>query len=448
MEILYYVLELLRNAENDRRIVTPEDGAAYIESLMQEYAEEERCLSLTEDADCVHMANLHKVKGLEAPVVILAYAYPLSQDPFLHTEYDADGSKTYLFRLEKDSKYPWNNFKKIASFSTDVYGEYHKRENEALDAELTRLIYVAATRARNVLIVSNCEVVMGDNRKYESTWQPLLKKTSEYFFSMAGRRAPGYVPEAKSRPETQAADLYKKAEETCILNDRTGEIPGYEMITPSRLELETEVPDMGETDAQDMQENTGMAGIGKSEQGRESDGEVVTREERVFLLTCANVLGTMLHRLMELLVRSKNQMSVADMTTQILEECLPAEYELQREIFTHAVTATAERIRQGGFAQENGVPQDILQTLLTAEEVCTEVPFCYSEKQGDKTVLYNGIMDVVYCEHGNWHIIDYKTNQDGEHLDQKYHAQLDTYIKALKQTTGHEADAKIYHIEV
>ncbi|MDD7283260.1 MAG: PD-(D/E)XK nuclease family protein, partial [Clostridium sp.] len=156
----------------------------------------------------------------------------------------------------------------------------------------------------------------------------------------------------------------------------------------------------------------------------------------------------MLHRLMELLVRSKNQMSVADMTTQILEECLPAEYELQREIFAHAVTATAERIRQGGFAQENGVPQDILQTLLTAEEVCTEVPFCYSEKQGDKTVLYNGIMDVVYCEHGNWHIIDYKTNQDGEHLDQKYHAQLDTYIKALKQTTGHEADAKIYHIEV
>lgn len=451
MEILYYVLELLRNAENDRRIVTPEDGVAYIESLMQEYAEEERCLSLTEDADCVHMANLHKVKGLEAPVVILAYAYPLRQDPYLHTEYDADGSKTYLFRLEKDSKYPWNNFQKIASFSTDVYGEYHKREHAALDAELTRLIYVAATRARNVLIVSNCEVGTGDNIRYESTWQPLLKKTNENFFYMAGCRAPGYVPEAKSRPETQAADLYKQAEETCILNDRTGETPGYEMVTPSRLELETEVPDMGETYAssQDMQENTEMAGIGKSGGNTEHcHPEAVTREERVFLLTCANGLGTMLHRLMELLVRSKNRMSVADMTTQILEECLPAEYELQREIFAHAVTATAERIRQGGFAQENGVPQDILQTLLTAEEVCTEVPFCYSEKQGDKTVLYNGIMDVVYCEHGNWHIIDYKTNQDGEHLDQKYHAQLDTYIKALKQTTGHEADAKIYHIEV
>lgn len=443
MEILYYVLELLRNAEKDRRIVTPQDAVTYIETLMSKDAEEERCLSLTEDADCVHMANLHKVKGLEAPVVILAYAYPMSKDPYLHTAYDADGSKTYLFRLEKDSKYPWNNFKEVASFSTDVYGEYYKQEKEAQMAELTRLIYVAATRARNVLIVSNCEEGTGDSIRYKSTWLPLLKKTSEYFFHMAGRLAPGYVPETKSKPKTQAADLYKRAKETCVLNDRTAETPRYEIITPSRLALDTDTP---MEDVLNLPERNTESEAAKSIRAISSDD--FTREERGYLLSRANILGTMLHRLMEILVNSRNKISIDDMTTQILEECLPPEDEEKKDIFARAIAKTAETIRNGGCAQKNDTPQDILHTLLAADEVYTEVPFCYSEKQGDQTLVYNGIMDVVYCEEGNWHIIDYKTNYDGEHLDKKYKAQLDAYIRALKQTTGHDADAKIYHIEL
>ena len=443
MEILYYVLELLRKAESSAEIVTLEDGIAYIEKLMQPGTDQERCLSLSDDKDCVYMANLHKVKGLEAPIVILAYAWPWQQPPNTHIEYRADGSDMYVFRVQNEGvNYPWNNWKKEISFSTEIYKKYENQELAALDAEEQRLIYVAATRARNVLIVSNIEVIKKNGIDYESVWKPLLNNVNDFFY-MADCYDPNYTLAAKDRPKTQAADLYKRAKETCVLNDRTAETAGYEIVTPSRLELDTDIP---VEDVLDLPERNTEWEAAEDICANSSDG--ITREERGYLLSRANILGTMLHRLMEILVNSRNKIPIDDMTIQILEECLPPEEAEKKDIFAKAITMTAENIRNGGCAQKNDAPQDILHTLLAADEVYTEVPFCYSEKQGDQTLVYNGIMDVVYCEEGSWHIIDYKTNYDGEHLDKKYKAQLDAYIKALKQTTGHDADAKIYHIEL
>ena len=57
-------------------------------------------------------------------------------------------------------------------------------------------------------------------------------------------------------------------------------------------------------------------------------------------------------------------------------------------------------------------------------------------------------MDVIYCKEGKWHIVDYKTNIDGTELDKKYHSQLEAYIKAFKEITGNDADAKTYHIDI
>ena len=48
--------------------------AGFLAGLIAGLSGEERCLSLDSDKDCVHMANLHKVKGLEAPIIILAAA--------------------------------------------------------------------------------------------------------------------------------------------------------------------------------------------------------------------------------------------------------------------------------------------------------------------------------------------------------------------------------------
>ena len=108
----------------------------------------------------------------------------------------------------------------------------------------------------------------------------------------------------------------------------------------------------------------------------------------------------------------------------------------------------AEKMRSTGYPQTNGLPQDILGTLLAADEVYCEVPFCYKEETENNTVLWDGIMDAVYCVGGQWHIIDYKTNAEGDDLDTRYQNQLAAYVKAFKEITGEDADARTYHINV
>lgn len=49
-------------------VVSLKDGVGYISELIGGISGEERCLSLNDDRDAVHMANLHKVKGLEAGI--------------------------------------------------------------------------------------------------------------------------------------------------------------------------------------------------------------------------------------------------------------------------------------------------------------------------------------------------------------------------------------------
>ena len=88
---------------------------------------------------------------------------------------------------------------------------------------------------------------------------------------------------------------------------------------------------------------------------------------------------------------------------------------------------------------------DIDKALLSADEVHCELPFCCSD---GGTELWHGVMDAVYLKDGQWHIIDYKTSADPADLDGRYEAQLTSYVRAFREMTGEEADARIYHLEI
>ena len=133
---------------------------------------------------------------------------------------------------------------------------------------------------------------------------------------------------------------------------------------------------------------------------------------------------------------------------EIIREYRTPTFEPYEKNLIKALIDVAERMRNGGYAQTNGLPQDILKTLIEADEVYCEVPFCYSEDGQNGKVVWNGIMDVVYCAQGKWYIVDYKTNVDGNDLDRKYQNQLAAYVKAFKATTGEDAAAMTYHIDI
>ncbi|MCR5738208.1 MAG: UvrD-helicase domain-containing protein [Lachnospiraceae bacterium] len=558
LEVVYYSLELMRSAERSGLVVSLEDGAGFLAELLSGESGQERCLSLNDGLDAVHMANLHKVKGLEAPIIILAAATKFNNSADIRVVHGDDGSTGYLFALSKEND---EGARRGSYFETDEYEPEKTAETESGKAENDRLVYVAATRARNAMIVCDSYRAGSKGPYPQSAWKPVMagkdffsvygEEESEEFGVDGDEEAEGLgvegddasegaevldgAPDAESAggPEGVGAggdeevescggaeviecfgadddkeaggvladDLYKEAEETCVLNDRSMEKATYSVVNPSRVHLSSKmaedqavimaddkdamVADDDETIGAPDGKANGTEYVGKSfaefmaeedegkadtddsyeaEEVRAADGEaagVNGEAETVGTGDTVNsgsskpgghifpaLLGTMTHKLMEMIVSSGNKLYAEEAADEIVREYSTPTTEPYKKDLIRMLTDVASRMRSGGYEQTNGLPQDILGTLLSADEVYCEVPFCYVENGEEGRVVWNGIMDVLYCAQGKWHIVDYKTNAEGDDLDNKYRGQLTAYINAFKATTGFDADAKTYHIDI
>lgn len=415
LEEVCYALELMRNAEKSEAVSSPKDGAAYLDGLLNGESEVERCLSLKQGKDAVHLANLHKVKGLEAPVVILSAVKNFRNSSEKRIVYGNGDPKGYLFAM------PNYNYLKTTEFSDKM-----ALEDDEGRKEIQRLIYVAATRARNALII--CDSITTANGKHESAWAPLMEDGLKDFFEENTADA---VPDTKGKEgDVEASALYDEAEKNCALENRATENATYKVENPSRLHLTSKASREEETD-----QVTVPADVTEGDAGKE---DASPRFPALF--------GTMTHKLMEMLVSSKGKADDAGAVREILGEYLTPETEPYEKELKEKLTAVAKQMRDRGYEQKNGLPQDILGTLLAAEKVYCEVPFCYAEDGQDGRILWNGVADVVYKAQGKWHIVDYKTDADDIDLDKKHEAQLSAYQKAFKEITGEDADARTYRI--
>ena len=429
LEVVCYALELLRNAESSAAVATLKDGAKFLSQLADGESEEERCLSLNDSKNCVHMANLHKVKGLEAPIVILAAASSRSSSADYRILHGDSGSDGYLFAL-KDAK-TVNGIKRTF-FDTGEFADEKAKENEALKAEAQRLVYVGATRARNALILCDRNTIYRGKPIHDSKWKEIMPDGLPNIFEAVTAREDAGIAPAET---ANAADLYALAEESSVLNDRSAETASYREETPSGLELVSK-----------LAENPAESKVTSPETAAgEPSGPAETGFDVHDLPT---ILGTMTHKLMEMLVSSRNRIDGREAVKEILSEFRTPESERYEGKLEAALNTVAERMRNGGYEQTNGLRADILNVLLNADEVYCEVPFCYKEASDNGSVIWNGIMDVVYVTGGKWHILDYKTNANGNDLDRKYQAQMAAYVKALKVTAGAVADAHTYHIYI
>ena len=101
--------------------------------------------------DVVRLMNLHKAKGLEAPVVFLVDPLRAGPDD-VAVRIVRDGVKPtgYLeVRRRNDGAYGHTVLGRPADWA-----QHQEKERAYLDAERIRLVYVAATRARDLLVVS------------------------------------------------------------------------------------------------------------------------------------------------------------------------------------------------------------------------------------------------------------------------------------------------------
>ena len=396
LEYVFYVLELLKKAETTGEIVSLQEGSSYLERLFEDKNDIERCVSLIRDTNTVHLANIHKVKGLERPVVILASPSRRKNEPELRMEVLEDQSACYIMKVRKKySKY----------IQTEQFPAKKAAEEESLAAEEVRLLYVAATRARNVLIISRA--INKKGLSATNPYNPLLCHVSENAEELLKEDA---VQTSVKQKQRSAEEIYRNTE---TLNFDDCQKESYTLVAPSRIAKITD------------------------RESPEEDREVTVtyRYKKDPALA-----GTLVHQLMEYLVRSQNTLNKDTAINAILRQ-----YGVTDDACYHSVLDSVyDRIQAGGYPQKNEAPQDILKELLSADEVFCELPFTWMEEQ----TVYNGIMDVVYRKADQWYIVDYKTNSDPDDLDEIYAGQLEAYKKAFYSMTNEEAVTLIYHIEI
>jgi len=402
LEYYCYAVELLREKESAGEILNLADAAEYLRKLLTASGEE-RCVSLSPDDNRVHIANLHKVKGLQAPIVILAEPNAKDFDPDLRQVHDPEKTECRVFKLQYTNP---ETHSKITYAETDQFSSDWLDESQCMTAEKERLLYVAATRAESILIIGDSSNTKGEPCS-GNPWRPFLRTADGSVHACIADN-----PVEIAAPETvpNGFDLYKQAEEKSLLNDTSVCDATYSILRPSQMKLKPITAD----DAEDAPER-----------------EPIDRN--------AALTGTLVHRLMECIVSGGVPADADALISAILRD-----FDTDGNLYRPLLRKVFDAMTHGGYPQEGDVPADLLAVLRQADEVYCEVPFCQKRGSG----IVHGVIDLLYRTGDVWRIIDYKTNAERKQLAEKYAAQLAAYTEAVREIVGVEALAGIYHLDV
>lgn len=463
--LLQFVRELCKGS-----ILSVPSLADAAEALIEGAADRE--LLLDGDDNCVQILNLHKAKGLESEVVILACDSEFPIKAVKHAVFD--GNMEYLhYCISYKSSYGTDVILgKPDTWDTDAGAE----ELQFLEKQVDRLLYVAATRAKTCLLIGNAA---------RSTWQSIVK---------AGQNAENIAREGETafhgiekftlnpdnyvEQETPWTEPFKALFEGNSLSGQSGREEAESVMIDSNA-IELELSEKAGTVSKRM-----TAGVSPSmvEKGRRvpdtiSEDENALAPEVPSYVTVADLegnahgpfWGTTIHRVMELCVK-KNAFD-ADSRKKFAERAFRETLESE-ELTSEArklldplgrygsdealIGGIVEQaVKQTKFIEDESHP---LTALLKEGRPYTELPFQFREKTPDarirelcsnliqpedeRCIEIHGIIDLAVKAGDEWTIIDYKTDalQVGEtqeqfeaRLREQYSPQIMLYREILQR---------------
>ena len=342
----------------------------------------------------VRVMNLHKAKGLEAPVVFLA-------DPVrgwidrIDVRVVRDGlSALGYFELSR----PKGDYGQTVLGRPAGWKEHQEQERAYIEAEQRRLLYVAATRARDLLVVSRPANAGGRSRPWQML-EPYLAKAP------ALAVPPVAVPPAPTLPDLSA-----------------GARAAAEAAREARLET-LRAPSWQVESVTGTAHRAGPYGHPLQE-GR-------TREPDTGM-----AWGSLIHFLLEHAMRGpqRNRAHLERLATWFAFD----KPELRRVI--PEALDTVERVMAAAFWQE----------AMAATERAVEVPFAVRvEAAGAVPRLLHGVIDLAFKTADGWTLIDYKTDQLAAGIDQlaaHYAPQIRAYAEHWSAQLGAATRAGLHFI--
>jgi ATP-dependent helicase/nuclease subunit A len=258
-----------------------------------------------------------------------------------------------------------------------------QEERRYLDAEWQRLLYVAATRARQYLVVSESTGAKAD----KNPWLPLLPYVADALplegVSLAPLARPGktVAPDGWDRPRAEL--------EAALASAST---PSHRLVSVTELAKEGAVP-----------LPTAKDGKGAS-------------------------WGRVVHRLLEAAVRGTPP-TISLASSLLGEEGRPAEEAAEAVGLVEAVLASS-----------------LWQRAQASTERHAEVPFALRVDGAELglppgEVVLEGVVDLAFREGSGWVLVDYKTDAVGDRLDalaERYAGQIRAYAWAWSRLAGED----------
>jgi len=364
---------------------------SWLRDMEQSEQEEAESPTAEKDDDFVNLLTVHKAKGLEYPLVILAN--PAGGQP--HPEnLLADRSAGALHLKLGSSKLP---------FQSSGFATAQERERLRWEAEEIRLFYVAVTRAKNWFVMP-----VGWNKGGLDKAQGLIQ-FARPLLPTPEQAIPGQVVNGWHCYDTGRLGLKRPAQE------------------PFRVPLDPDSDLAAEAEAVLAQRKKWHAAKGETV-GRASRAPVVIRpsdladEDRVHAAARPSdapggkLFGELVHRLLEE-TDAEDLMAVAARAA--------ADLRLPTEVAAEAVELV-----------EKAHASPLLQRAQRATEKWHELPFSLKTDEG----TVEGAIDLVFREGDRLVVVDFKTDQvgpDGAHeAAQAYAPQLQQYAGALEKLTG------------
>ena len=428
---ILHALELLRGSDGEGLSFTA--LVDWLAELMNAGGEEE--LNITPwETDVVRIMNLHRAKGLEAPVVILADpGKKVERAPEIHICRQGDVPQGY-FLLTGGRR--WK--KKVLGRPRD-WERYAGAEGRYQEAEETRLLYVAATRAKNLLVVSTYPA-----KPEKSPWHPFAAELAEAEEIAAPTAAPavGDVPAAPADVPEEGEDGVEKE------------------LGAARGDMAVLLADLARPSYVRMAVSEAAGAAGKRPAGEPGGrGPAWGRAVHRVLQACAG----------EAEVDAPRLEAVA--AAALLDEGLPPDAKnellhLVREILASPLWRRIGRSREYYVEVPFALPREMIDAFdrsaavdggshpagLPAENSSAlsggaDSVAAVGENGGGAAGLISGVIDLVFREEEGWVIVDYKTDavSGGEHLDELvrfYAPQVDLYRRCWERLTGtpvHEA---------
>jgi ATP-dependent helicase/nuclease subunit A len=395
---------LLQAIDRVREVVEAGGGLAEAAAALDEEDESSESEAMPLEpgrVDVVRLMNLHKAKGLEAPVVFLAdpthaYEFPVE----VRIARDGGVARGHLKIVKKND----NAFGGIVLGQPVDWAVHEAEESRYRDAERLRLLYVAATRAKELMVV--CRSEKAPKNKAWDVFEGFLAGVPELAV---------FTPTAvvkKSRVDLSAKARAVADAQRVERHDRVRQ-PSWAVTTVTGEKARVVAAERAKAAAQDGAAEA--VSDAAETPGHRADSGVAW--------------GTLIHGLLEHAMRHEAA-TRADLDR--LARWLTVETQDLRPFIPEALDLI-EAVSKAPFWQE----------ARTGADVHVEVPFAVRlAPAGDApATILHGVIDLVYRAADGWRILDYKTDHglaDDRALLDRYGVQLAQYGSAWERVSGGE----------